>query len=223
MAFLSGVHFLTGSHCKSRPNTEGAPGKQYQNDNVMLARSGWAGSQRYGSAVWSGDTSSSFNDLNEQFRAGLNMVMSGIPYWTSDIGGYNGGNISSPVFRELIVRWFQWGAFCPIFRSHGRRGGGPDEGDNGMCGATRGSNEIWNFGNDSETAIASVMQIREQLRPYIMNQYALNSVDGTPIMRPLFFDFWDDAGARCLIFGFGHESAFEDVTLGYSILTRLLG
>ena len=90
----------------------GAPGAAYEHDNVMLARSGWAGSQRYGTAVWSGDTSSTWNDLGVQFRAGLNMVMSGIPYWTTDIGGYNGGNISSPDFRQLIVRWFQWGAFC---------------------------------------------------------------------------------------------------------------
>jgi alpha-glucosidase (family GH31 glycosyl hydrolase) len=64
----------------------GAPGKQYVKDNVMLARSAWAGSQRYGSAVWSGDTSSNFANLNQQFRAGLNLVMSGIPYWTTDIG-----------------------------------------------------------------------------------------------------------------------------------------
>lgn len=60
---------------------QGAPGKEYENDNVMLGRSAWAGSQRYGGAVWSGDTSSNFNNLNQQFRAGLNFVMSGIPYW----------------------------------------------------------------------------------------------------------------------------------------------
>jgi hypothetical protein len=59
----------------------GAPGKQYEDDNVMLGRSAWAGSQRYGGAVWSGDTSSNFENLNQQFRAGLNFVMSGIPYW----------------------------------------------------------------------------------------------------------------------------------------------
>ncbi len=79
----------------------------------MLGRSAWAGSRRFGGAVWSGDTHSDFKDLNQQFRAGLNMVMSGIPYWTTDIGGYGGGNIDSANFRQLIVRWFQWGAFCP--------------------------------------------------------------------------------------------------------------
>ena len=74
----------------------GAPGKQYEGDTVMLGRSAWAGSQRYGGAVWSGDTHSSFKDLNQQFRAGLNMVMSGMPYWTTDIGGYGGGKIDTP-------------------------------------------------------------------------------------------------------------------------------
>ena len=88
---------------------QGAPGKEFENDVVMLARSAWAGSQRFGSAVWSGDTESNFQNLQEQFTAGLNLVMSGIPYWTTDIGGYNGGNINDPVFRQLIVRWFQWG------------------------------------------------------------------------------------------------------------------
>ena len=57
--------------------------------------------------MWSGDTHSDFDNLNQQFRAGLNMVMSGIPYWTTDIGGYGGGNIDSANFRQLIVRWFQ--------------------------------------------------------------------------------------------------------------------
>jgi alpha-D-xyloside xylohydrolase len=129
----------------------GAPGMQYANDNVMLGRSAWwvlslhcnvrfacmildtyrAGSQKFGGAVWSGDTHSDFRDLGQQFRAGLNMVMSGIPYWTTDIGnkfccmcdmrccsllvlmislvtgGYGGGNIDSSNFRQLIVRWFQ--------------------------------------------------------------------------------------------------------------------
>ena len=175
----------------------GAPGTLYPDDNVMLSRSAWAGSQRYGSAVWSGDTSSTFSDLNQQFRAGLNIVMSGIPYWTTDIGGYNGGNISDPGFRELIVRWFQWGAVCPIFRNHGRRDGGahpPD--DSGPCGRTGASNEIWEFGNESEAAIARAMRLRDQLRPYVMEQYRLAATDGAPVMRPLFYDFFDDPASQ---------------------------
>jgi alpha-D-xyloside xylohydrolase len=162
----------------------GAPGKQYEHDNVMLGRSAWAGSQRYGGAVWSGDTSSTFRDLNQQFRAGLNLVMSGIPYWTTDIGGYNGGNIDSANFRQLIVRWFQWGAFCPLFRLHGKRHGGPPSppGDAGVCG-TDSSNEIWNFGNESEIAIARVMRMREQMRPYVMGLY--RQVHSWPVLLAL--------------------------------------
>ena len=86
---------------------EHGPGKA---DNVMLGRAAWAGSQKYGGAVWSGDTQSTWQDFNQQFRAGLNMVMSGIVYWTTDIGGFGGGDTTSADFRELVVRWFQWGA-----------------------------------------------------------------------------------------------------------------
>ena len=178
-------------HMLYRAVYEGSAG-----NSVTLGRSAWAGSQRYGAAVWSGDTSSTFDSLNQQFRAGLNMVMSGIVYWTSDIGGYNGGNISDPLWRQLAVRWFQWGAFCPLFRNHGRRSGGPPEGDNTVCGRTGGSNEPWNFGDEAESAIARVMALREQLRPYIVAQYAEAARTGAPVMRPLFVDFWDDATAQ---------------------------
>ena len=90
-------------------------------DNALLARSAWAGSQRYGTAVWSGDIMSNFTSLRQQVRAGLNMGMSGLPCWTTDIGGYNmyaeyDGGTENPRFRQLLVRWFQFGAFCPLFR-----------------------------------------------------------------------------------------------------------
>lgn len=172
------------------------PGKAYQHDNVMLARSAWAGSQRLGAAVWSGDTSSTWDDFNQQFRAGLNMAMSGIPYWTTDIGGFSHGDTTSSDFRELVVRWFQWGAFCPLFRLHGTRKGpkwpaGPD----GLCGSTA-SNEVWSFGNESEAAIVRVMRMREQLRPYVMEQYEETARSGAPIIRPMFYDFWTDTKAH---------------------------
>ena len=164
---------------------------------VMLARSAWAGSQRYGTAIWSGDTQSNFTNLREQFVAGLNMAMSGIPYWTTDIGGYSHGDISDPLFRQLVVRWFQWGAFCPLFRNHGRRLDSrvaPEPWDH-PCGETHGSNEIWNFGVEAEAAIVRVMRIREQLRPYIHSLYQAAAATGAPVIRPLFYDFWQDAEA----------------------------
>ncbi|HET6449725.1 MAG TPA: TIM-barrel domain-containing protein, partial [Spirochaetia bacterium] len=95
-----------------------AAGRQ---DVLNLSRSAWAGSQRWGAAVWSGDIRSDWASLRAQVRAGLNMGMSGIPWWTTDIGGFYGGNIEDPAFRELLIRWFQWGVFCPLFRLHGSR------------------------------------------------------------------------------------------------------
>ena len=159
---------------------EGAPGQPYEHDNVMLGRSAWAGSQRFGTGVWSGDTRSTWDDFNQQFKAGLNMAMSGVPYWTTDIGGFAGGDTTSDDFRELIVRWFQWGAFCPLFRLHGVRHGPTwPPGDAGVCGATP-SNEIWSFGDAGETAIVRVMRMREQLRPYVMEQFVNAADSGTP-------------------------------------------
>jgi alpha-D-xyloside xylohydrolase len=164
----------------------------------MLGRSAWAGSQRYGGATWSGDTQSTWEDFNQQFRAGLNMVMTGLPYWTTDIGGFGGGDTTSADFRELIVRWFQYGAFCPLFRLHGaRKGPAWPVGPAGKCGQSA-SNEIWSFGSESEAAIVKVMHLREQLRPYVMEQYVAASERGTPIIRPLFYDFYNDTRSQAV-------------------------
>jgi alpha-D-xyloside xylohydrolase len=125
------------------------------------------------------------------------MVMSGVVYWTTDIGGFAGGDTASAEFRELIVRWFQWGAFCPLFRLHGARTGPtwPAGDPGGVCGADA-SNEVWMFGDESEAAIVKIMRIREQMRPYVMAQYEAAAKHGTPIMRPLFFDFFDDQASQ---------------------------
>jgi alpha-glucosidase (family GH31 glycosyl hydrolase) len=92
-----------------------------RSDVVTLNRSAWAGSQRYGAAVWSGDIPATFESLAAQVRAGLNLAMSGIPWWTTDIGGFHGGDPDDPHYRELMVRWFQYGVYCPITRLHGHR------------------------------------------------------------------------------------------------------
>jgi alpha-D-xyloside xylohydrolase len=88
---------------------------------MVLARAGWAGQQRTGAAIWSSDIDSSFEALQIQIRAGLSIALSGVPWWTTDIGGFKNGRPATPYFRELIVRWFQYGAFCPIMRLHGYR------------------------------------------------------------------------------------------------------
>jgi alpha-D-xyloside xylohydrolase len=154
---------------------------------LNLCRSAWVGSQQYGAAVWSGDIASTFEALAVQIRAGLNMALSGIPYWTTDIGGFHEGNITTPYFRELIVRWFQYGAFCPIFRLHGSRQ--PPNGDRDA------DNEVWSFGETAYGIISRLLHMRERLRPYIMRQAHRAARDGTPIMRPLFYDFPEDPAA----------------------------
>ena len=88
---------------------------------ILLSRSAWAGSNGLGAAVWSGDTRSEFAWLKLQIPAGLNMAMSGQLWWTTDAGGFIGGNSDDPAFRELYVRWLQFATVCPIMRTHGTR------------------------------------------------------------------------------------------------------
>ena len=158
---------------------------------VLLCRSAWAGSQRWGVAVWSGDIDSTFEALAAQVPAGLNMALSGIPWWTTDIGGFRGGDVNSPSFRELIVRWFQYAAFCPLFRLHGHRKPSPEV----RCGPTGAGNEVWSFGDDCYGLIREVLWLRERLRPYVMAQMGVAHDRGTPPMRPLLWDFPGDARA----------------------------
>ena len=158
-----------------------------ETDFVTLSRSAWAGSQRYGSVIWSGDVASTFEALQAQVRAGLNMAMSGIPWWTTDIGGFHGGDIRSAYFRELVVRWFQYGVFCPICRLHGHRL--PFKGDLPRSGA---DNEVWSFGDEVYAILRDLLYLRERLRPYIHQQMIVASEIGLPMMRPLIVDFPDD-------------------------------
>ena len=155
---------------------------------VSLSRSAWAGSQRYSAAVWSGDIGSTFEALQAQVRAGLNIGLSGIPWWTTDIGGFVGGDVDTPYFRELIVRWFQYGAFCPLFRLHGHRVSPSDWWDTG------GPNEVWSFGDEAYATIRDLLFLRDRLRPYIMELMRQVHAEGTPPMRPLFYDFPGDEG-----------------------------
>jgi alpha-D-xyloside xylohydrolase len=159
-------------------------------DFVTLSRSGWAGSQRFQSVIWSGDIASTFEALRNQVCAGLNMAMSGIPWWTTDIGGFHEGDIRSDGFKELIVRWFQYGIFCPITRLHGYRL--PLHGPLPASGA---DNEVWSFGEEVYKILVSHLKLRENLRPYIRKQMQITHERGLPVMRPLFVDFPNDA--RC--------------------------
>lgn len=158
--------------------------KEGEDEVFLLCRGAWAGSQRFGSSVWSGDIPSTFEMMRIQIAAGLNTAMSGIPGWNSDIGGFHGGNIEDPEFRELVIRWFQWACFCPIMRLHGVRQPSTVKG-----GA---DNEVWSFGEEAYQILVEYLNLREKLRPYIAEQMQLAHKKGIPPMRPLFFDFPDD-------------------------------
>jgi alpha-D-xyloside xylohydrolase len=158
---------------------------------LTLCRSAWAGSQKYGAAVWSGDIDSTFDALAKQVPAGLNIGISGIPWWTTDIGGFKGGDPSSAHFRELVVRWFQFAVFCPLFRLHGVREPNPQTGPP----QTGGQNEVWSFGEEAYGIIRAQLALREMLRPYVMDVMAAASTTGLPPMRALFLEFPDEPEA----------------------------
>ncbi|MGN0384623.1 MAG: TIM-barrel domain-containing protein [Lachnospiraceae bacterium] len=171
--------------------------KQSGEKEIMsLVRCAWAGSQKYGVLTWSGDIHSSFRAMREQLQAGLSMGLAGIPWWTSDIGGFVGGDIRDPGFQELLLRWFAWGAFCPVFRMHGERSPWYEreqEFINNVRQLTSGQdNEVWSFGEENYEILKSFLFIRENLRPYIRECMRQASECGAPVMRPLFYDFPDD-------------------------------
>jgi alpha-D-xyloside xylohydrolase len=149
----------------------------------ILSRSAYAGAQRYGVTAWSGDVLSDWLTFQRQIPAGLNYAISGMPYWTTDIGGFiSGGNLNDPKFRELFIRWFQFGAFSPIFRVHGTRN--PSE------------NELWSYGPDAEKILVDYDNLRYRLMPYIYSEaWQVTSNHGT-LMRPLVMDWRDDVEAQ---------------------------
>jgi alpha-D-xyloside xylohydrolase len=158
---------------------------------ISLVRSAWAGSQRYGALLWSGDVPATFDALRVQIRAGVNAGLSGIPWWTTDIGGFHGGDPEDPGFRELLVRWFQYGVFCPVLRMHGHR----EPRDRFGASHSGGPNELWSFGADTYSILADQLRLRERLRPYLAEQMRTASLRGLPLMRPAFLDFHTDPHA----------------------------
>lgn len=161
---------------------------------VNLLRCAWAGSQRYGALVWSGDIASSFESMRNQLAAGLNMGLAGIPWWTTDIGGFHGGNPDDPAFRELFARWFAWGTFCPVMRLHGdREPRQPQYGTSGGASCCSGAaNEVWSYGEEVYEICKIYLELREALRPYTRRLMTEAHEKGTPVMRPLFYMYPDD-------------------------------
>lgn len=168
--------------------------EQGQKDIINLLRCAWAGSQKYGALVWSGDIHSSWPSLRNQLTAGLNMGIAGIPWWTTDIGGFHGGDPNDPEFRELFIRWFQYGAFCPVMRLHGdREPRQPQVGTTGGASCQSGAaNEVWSYGQEAFEICKKYMQLREEMKPYITSLMQEAHEKGTPVMRPLFYNYPQD-------------------------------
>ena len=167
---------------------------QGQENILNLIRSAWAGSQRYGALVWSGDIDSSFRSMRNQFAAGLNIGMAGIPWWTTDIGGFHGGDISDPAFIECLIRWFEYGTFCPVMRLHGDRE--PHSAPIGTSGGgsvpSGAANEIWSYGEEACGIFTEYIRLREKLRPYVTRTMEQAHEKGTPVIRTLFYNFPED-------------------------------
>ena len=161
---------------------------------VNLIRCAWAGSQKYGALVWSGDIMSNYEDFRKQICAGIHMGLAGIPWWTTDIGGFHGGWIETEEFRELLVRWFQFGTFLPVMRLHGcRQPGSQIVNKAGEVREWTGAdNEVWSFGEEAYPILVKFIQIREMMRNYTRSLMKEASEKGSPVMRALFYEFPED-------------------------------
>lgn len=170
-----------------------ASGKPFAN----LLRSAWAGSQKYANVVWSGDVPSTFEALRDQLQAGLNMGMAGIPWWTTDIGGFMTDDVADPDFRQLLVRWFQFATFTAVLRMHGDRGpyNIPNLDDRDFGGGylhTGQPNELWSYGEENYKIMRRYYDIRSAMRPYIASVFDEASQKGYPLIRAMFFEFPED-------------------------------
>ncbi|WP_042719731.1 TIM-barrel domain-containing protein, partial [Flavobacterium sp. B17] len=149
---------------------------------VILTRSAFPGQQRFGTINWSGDIGWDWNAYRRQIVAGLNYSISGMPYWTTDIGGFfrpGSSQYSDLKYHDILMRWFQWGVFSPIFRMHGYQT----------------ETEPWKYGEKIESNMRDLMNLRYQLLPYIYSQSWEISKNNSTIMRPMVMDFQQDKKA----------------------------
>ena len=173
---------------------------EYPDQRVfLLTRSGFPGLQRYSTATWSGDIGTRWEDMRAQLSAGLNFVVSGIPWWTMDIGGFSvekrymaaqgiwnetgQENADLKEWRELNARWHQFGAFCPLYRVHGQWP----------------LREVWNLAPEGHPCYESILyhhRLRYRLLPYIYSMAAMTHFDDYTPMRPLVMDYPQDTLAR---------------------------
>ena len=166
----------------------------------ILSRSGFLGSQQFGTQFWSSDIYPTWGVLEKQVPTAINFCATGMGYWSSDIGGWqplpdyhdkeatetaallletqgsSHGVVTSKEYSELYIRWFQFGAFCPIFRTHG----------------TRDENEVWSYGEEAEKILVKYLNLRYQFMPYIYSHAYQMHKTGEPLLRGLFLDYGHD-------------------------------
>jgi alpha-D-xyloside xylohydrolase len=161
----------------------------------ILTRSAFLGQQRYGMINWSGDVGSTWDAYKRQIVAGLNYTITGLPYWTTDIGGFfrpRTTQYADEKFHDLLTRWYQWGAFNPIFRIHGYQS----------------ETEPWKFGQQVEDNMRKMLNLRYRLLLYIYSEAWQVTKNGATIMRPLVMDFSGDTSALDKPFEFMFGKAF---------------
>ncbi len=165
---------------------------------VNLLRSAWAGSQKYGNVVWSGDVPSTFEAFYDQVQCGLNMGMAGIAWWTTDIGGFMTDDVNDPDFRQLLIRWYQFAVYSAVLRMHGDRGPFNIPAlDNRSFGGgylhTGQPTEIWAYGEDNFKIMRDYLDIRFAMKDYIKSLYDEAAENGSPLIRTMFYEFPEDA------------------------------
>ncbi|MDR7211757.1 TIM-barrel domain-containing protein [Flavobacterium piscis] len=149
---------------------------------AILTRSAFLGQQRYGTINWSGDIGWDWDAYKRQIVAGLNYNLTGMPYWTTDIGGFfrpGSGQYKDEKYHEILTRWFQWAVFNPIFRMHGYQT----------------ETEPWKYGEKVENNMRSMMNLRYRLLPYIYSEAWQITKNNSTLMRPLIMDFNNDITA----------------------------
>jgi alpha-D-xyloside xylohydrolase len=167
---------------------------------VILTRSAYAGQQRNAAISWSGDISANWETLRRQIPAGLSFAMSGFPYWTTDVGGFfrSPDQYASTDYHELLIRWFEFGTFCPIFRIHGYQS----------------KTEMWNYGPEVEKILAQYDELRYRLMPYIYSTAWGVTSRGETVMQALPFVYPNDLAVRDVDdeFLFGNSLLVNPVT-----------
>ncbi len=174
--------------------------KENRGPVVNLLRCAWAGSQKYGNVIWSGDVPSTFEAFADQLQCGLNMGLAGIPWWTTDIGGFMTDDVNDPDFRQLLIRWYQFAVYSPVLRMHGDRGpyNIPPLDDREWGGGylhTGQPNELWSYGEDNYVIMKKYYGIRIGMHEYIKKLFEEAHTNGSPLLRAMFYEFPDDE--RC--------------------------